>query len=138
MEELVEILKENILFYDGDCGFCNKSVQFILKNQHSNELKFMPLQHPMIDKISVHFDVKMSDLNTLYLLKNGKMYTKSSAALRIVPYFKWYWKFLYIGYIIPNFLRDKVYDFIAERRKKIAGEFCYLPNGEENKQFIRI
>lgn len=136
MRKLDEILQKTILFYDGDCGFCNKSVQFILRNQKEKTVYFMALQDPRVIEIGEHFDLKMTDLNTLYLLFDDTMYEKSTAALKVTKFLKWKWKFFNVAFIFPKFLRDKVYDFIAKRRKTIAGEFCYLPNETERKQFL--
>lgn len=70
---LEEILKlERIVFYDGDCGFCNTSVQLILKNRKV-DFYFIPLQSEISHQIMAKFNVEIK-MNTLYLLENGKLY----------------------------------------------------------------
>lgn len=128
---------DNIVFYDGECGFCNKSVQFILKNRKSNNLKFLPLQSKKSESILENFNVQI-DMSTLYFLQNGRLTEKSSAVLKITNRLKWYWFWLKIGYILPKGWRNRIYDKVANNRHKITGSFCYIPDKEERKMFPEL
>lgn len=128
---------DNIVFYDGECGFCNKSVQFILKNRKSNNLKFLPLQSKKSESILENFNVQI-DMSTLYFLQNGSLTEKSSAVLKITNRLKWYWFWLKIGYILPKGWRNRIYDKVANNRYKITGSFCYIPDKEERKMFPEL
>lgn len=125
-----------IVFYDGECGFCNKSVQFILKNTSTNDLFFSSLQSDFSINFFHNHHFPKPDLSTFYFFEEGKIYSKSTAALRIVPKLKWYFQLLRIGYLIPKFLRDKLYDVIAKRRNRLAPSFCAMPTVEERKRFL--
>lgn len=127
---------QNIVFYDGDCGLCSTSVQFILKHEKGKEIKFSPLQSEFTKKFFEEHNYPQPDLSTFYFFTNNKLYQKSCAALKVVPFLKWYWQPLRILVILPKFIRDKFYDFIAERRKKLGGSFCVIPTEENQKRFI--
>lgn len=127
---------ENILFYDGSCGFCNKSVYFILKNERTSSIRFTPLQGETAKSYNTTKHLDPQHLDSIYFLKDGQFYSKSSAALAILPHLKWYFQPLRIVVIIPTPWRDRFYDFIAKRRKKWFKEYCHLPSPEERQRFI--
>ncbi len=123
--------------YDGDCGFCNKSVQFILKHERKNKLYFAALQSEVAQKLCLDILGEIPDLSTFLLYENGKFYKKSQAFFKVLPHMKFPWNLLIVYKIIPSSWSNKVYDWIAKRRKKIAGEFCMLPAPEQRVRFLR-
>jgi predicted DCC family thiol-disulfide oxidoreductase YuxK len=136
MEESSNSSEKRIIFYDGDCCFCNTSVQFIL-NHRKKEFYFAALQSDFAKtKIEEEEGISIK-MNTLYYLEKGQLYEKSTAALRISRGLKGaYPIFFYFGIIFPKFIRDVVYDFIAKRRNKINPGFCALPSEEDRKFFL--
>lgn len=136
MEESSKSEEKRIVFYDGDCGFCNTSVQFILKHR-KKDFYFAALQSDYANKKIEKEQGVDIEMNTLYYLEEGKLYEKSTAVLRIARGLKGgYPLFFYFGIIFPRFIRDAVYDFIAKRRNKINPGFCALPGEEERKYFL--
>lgn len=131
-----EILKlERIVFYDGDCGFCNTSVQMILKNRKA-DFYFIPLQADIAHQIMSRFNEEIK-MNTLYLVENQKLYIKSTAAIRIAKNLKKGYPLLYyFGFLVPKFMRDWMYDQIAKRRHSIRPGYCAMPLEEEKKFFL--
>jgi predicted DCC family thiol-disulfide oxidoreductase YuxK len=133
--EVLDLTKNNIVFYDGDCGFCNTSVQFILKRRKNNSIYFTPLQSDFaIDTLKKN--QKKINLDTIYFLRKGKMYDKSSAAFQMAKQLKWPYPLAVVFYIVPRLIRDGVYDYIANRRHKLKRGFCVIPNEEEKQFFI--
>ena len=131
-----EILKlERIVFYDGDCGFCNTSVQLILNNRKV-DFYFIPLQADVSKDIMQNFNEEIK-MNTLYLYEKGKLYKKSTAAIKIAKNLKKLYPLVfYVGMIVPKIIRDWVYDQIAKRRHKIKPGFCAMPLEQEKKFFL--
>jgi len=124
-----------IIFYDGDCGFCNTSVQFVL-NRRKAPFYFLPLQSEKAKKLLDHHHITIL-LNTVYFYKDGKVFEKSEAAIQIARDLKGIYPiFFYIGKIIPLFIRDGLYNFIAKHRHRIKKGFCAVPSPEERKYFI--
>lgn len=119
-------MMDQIVFYDGDCGFCNKVVQFILQNEKKEELLFCSLQSEFAIEFlrKKGFDARL--LNTIYFSDGHKVYRKSSAALKIIPYLTTKFQFLRIFWVIPAFARNFFYDIIAHYRKKITSTSCSL------------
>jgi len=131
----IDDTKNIILFYDGDCGFCNSSVQFVLKHRRHSQIYFATLQSDFAKDLlkTRGIDIK---LDTLYLLKNNTIYDKSSGALQLTSELKSPFPILKVFYIIPKFIRDTFYTYIAERRHKIQHGSCVLPTDEEKELFL--
>ena len=125
----------SIIFYDGDCGFCNSSVQFIL-NKKKKAFYFVSLQSDLAKKILSEKDVVI-EMDTIYFLKNGKLFDKSSAGLQICRGLKGLYPLLFGFYIIPKFLRDRFYNFIAKRRHKIKAGYCLVPLERDKNYFLK-
>src|SRR5690606_21432172 len=131
----LEKLPENIVFYDGDCGFCNSSVQFIL-DKKKDVFHFLPLQSDLAQKILDEHNTKIN-LDTIYFLKSGKLYNRSSAALQIARGLKGGYPLFFAFYIIPKFIRDPFYNMIARNRHKIQAGYCMIPTPEDQKYFLK-
>lgn len=127
---------DSIIVYDGDCGLCNRSVQFVLRHEKDAIIQFSPLQSEFAQRFFEEKHFPTPDYTTFYFYTNNRLFQKSRAAFRIIPYLKWYWQPLRIFALFPPFLTDGVYNFIAKRRKKIGGTFCVIPTAENRKRFI--
>ena len=126
-----------VVFYDGDCGFCNFWVGWILQNDQKNEFLFSALQSDFGQKFLEDRDLEKHDLSTLYLFSPGKFYLKKSeAVLKIAAILGGKYSLMGIFKIIPTFLSNAVYDLIAKNRQKMATAKCYLPTPAEREKFI--
>ena len=127
--------ESQVIFYDGDCGFCNHSVQFILKHRKNDRFQFIALQSDLAKKMLAKYDIEIS-LATIYLLSKNRIYSRSTAALKIASKLKFPVNLMGIFLIIPTFIRNWVYDIISKNRHKIKRGFCYLPTPAEAKMFL--
>lgn len=124
-----------VVLYDGDCGFCNSMVQFIL-SYRIKEFYFLPLQSPIAEE---WLKIEQQDLNldTLYYFYKGKWYNQSDAALRIAKDLKNGMALLYyFGRLIPRLLRNNLYRKVAKRRQRLMKKHCVLPTAAERKYFL--
>lgn len=122
-----------IIFYDGLCGLCDKSVQFVLKHDKKQLFKFATLQ-------SEYAKQMLGSLkeDSFVLFENNAIYTRSTAALRTAKHLRGLWPLLYGFIIIPTFIRDGVYRFIARNRYKWFGKYdsCKIPDAATRSRFI--
>lgn len=125
-----------IVLYDGDCGFCNRSVAFVVKRDKTKTIHFAAIQSEFTKDLFERKGWEEPDFSTFYLVENDVLVQKSNAALRVFSYFKMPYSMFVIFKIVPRFLRDYVYDFIAKRRQKISNGFCVVPTKEECTRFI--
>lgn len=125
------------VFYDGECGFCNFWVQWILKNDTRNLFLFAALQGNFGKRFLAERNLDAKNMNTIYLWKPEKYYLqKSNAIINIAENLGGVFSLTKILKIFPNFLRDFGYDLVAKNRKKIMNNSCFLPDEEQKKKFI--
>lgn len=131
------LLKQPILLFDGECGFCNKTVLFFLKNERNKKVHFAPLQSEIGILLRNYFEIP-ENTDSIVLIKDHSAYIKSCAALRLTIYMRGLWPLMIVFIIIPPFLRNAVYAFIARRRIKWFGrvENCALLKQEDRLRFM--
>nr|WP_259545673.1 thiol-disulfide oxidoreductase DCC family protein [Heyndrickxia oleronia] len=126
-----------IILFDGVCNFCNGSVQFIIKRDQNKYFKFASLQSEVGAKLLMEYGVN-SSLDSFVLIEDGKLYTKSEAALRVCRSLNGLWKWGYAFRIIPLPIRNLIYDIIAKNRYRWFGkrDSCMIPSKEDQERFL--
>ena len=134
----MQINSNRIVYFDGVCNLCESSVQFIIRKNKKKNIQFASLQgsHGQAFLKENNFDT--SEFSSLVYVENGKIYTKSSGALRITKQLKGLWPMIICFLIIPKFIRDGVYTYVAKNRYKWYGKktSCWLPTPELKKRFL--
>ena len=128
----------NLILFDGVCNFCNFWVNFIIDRDSKAFFKFTAVQSDTARQILKSNKIDAMKIDSIVLVINGKIFFKSSAAFQIARKLDGFWKLLYIFIIIPPFMRDGLYDFIASNRYKWFGkrETCLIPTDDEKHRFI--
>ena len=126
------------ILFDGVCNFCDYWVQVALKKDRKGELRFAPLQSEAATQLLMQHHLNTTNLTSVVLIENGKAYTQSTAVCRICRHLSGGWKLLYGFLIIPRFIRDGIYNFIARNRYKWFGkkEACMIPSAEQRSRFL--
>ena len=127
-----------VVIFDGVCELCNASVDFIMKWEKRPDLLFTANQNEPGRKIMEKHGQDPDSVSTIFLYENGKLYSRSTAALRIARRLKFPLNLLYAGMILPRFLRDAVYKWIARNRYRWFGkkDTCRMPSPEEMARFL--
>lgn len=125
------------IFFDGYCNLCNASVDFIVRRDRKRSFYYASLQGDTASKILAD-KPELHGKDSIVLLENGKVYTESSAVLRISLKMSALWPLMSIFLIVPKFIRDGVYRFVARNRYKWFGkrDTCRVPTEEESHQFL--
>ncbi len=133
-----DLKEKGIVLFDGVCNFCNSSVNFIIRKDGNDHFRFLPLQSEKGNAIIERHNLDPENIQTVILLEGGRIYTRSTAALRIVRNLKGGWKLLYGFVIVPAFIRDFFYDIIAKNRYRWWGkrESCMVPTPDVKKKFL--
>src|SRR5688500_10157544 len=84
-----------VILFDGVCNLCNKSVQFILKNDRKKQFRFASLQGNAGQQLLNEYNLPIGDLGSFVLIDGGKAYTRSSGSLRVFKLLGGGWKLLY-------------------------------------------
>ncbi len=132
--------QKSVILFDGVCNLCNASVDFILKRDKPNRFLVGALQEEAGKKLLSRFEVNPEYLDSLVLVEGGKVFFRSTAALKIAKNLSGFWPLFYVFILLPPFIRDAVYDWIGKNRYRWFGKksTCRLPSPEEKSKFLSL
>jgi len=125
-----------VLFFDGVCGLCNSTVDFILARDREGRFKFSPLQSEYAARnLDQAHD---QSLSTLILKDGSEVLTRSDAVLRIASHLGGVWRLVGIFRIVPRPIRDAAYRMVASNRYRWFGKMdsCRMPTAGERTRFV--
>ncbi len=146
-----------IILFDGVCNLCNASVNFIIDHDSKKKFHFASLQSEFaqsliinpsnenklftskgIIPLSEEIQKELNSLNSIIYFEDNVFYQKSDAAFRIAKHLDGIYKFISVGKILPTFLRDSIYEYIARNRYRWFGksESCRMPTPELKGRFL--
>ena len=127
-----------VLLFDGVCNLCDESVQWVIRHDPASKFRFVSLQSEKGQELLRAHNLPTNELNTVVLVDGGKAFTRSDVPLRIFGKVGGGWSLLTAFRIVPRFLRDAVYDWIARNRYRWFGkkEACWLPTPELKSRFL--
>ena len=133
---MIEI--SNIIFFDGVCNFCNKTVDFLYSKNNKRTIFYSSLQSEFAKSFLPKEYLEKEEFDTIYYYSNGVLYSKSTAVLKALKELKGIYRMLSIFIFIPPIIRNFVYDFISRRRHKIFGSIdtCRIQSEEEKIYFL--
>lgn len=107
------------ILYDGKCNFCTRTTQWLLRYDKQNVITALAVQMPDARTILRQSGVQFVNLNTIYFIDNGQVYTKSVAAFRILSYLSRPVYYLSYLRILPTWFTNFGYDVVAKYRHKL-------------------
>ncbi|MGG5485984.1 thiol-disulfide oxidoreductase DCC family protein [Gaetbulibacter jejuensis] len=131
---------KQLILFDGVCNLCNSSVQYVIKHDKHNTFMFTALQNNTGQEIIKDFNIDTSKIDSILLFSHEKgLYYKSTAALKIASQLGFPRNLMAVFLIVPTFIRNWVYDFIAKNRYKWYGkqEACMIPTPELQSKFLK-
>ena len=130
--------KKAVILFDGVCNLCDSTVQFILKRDKKGYFHYASLQSEAGQALLTANGLPTTDFDSFILVENGKVYQKSTGALRVARHLGGAWPLLYAFIIIPPFIRNAVYNWVARNRYRWYGkkEECMLPRPEWRERFL--
>jgi predicted DCC family thiol-disulfide oxidoreductase YuxK len=130
---------KKIILFDGLCNLCESSVLFVIKYDKKDVFRFVALQSDLGKNIIRHIGMDSKHIDSIVLYEPGiAYYYKSQAALEIAKSLGGLFHFGTLFRIIPNGLRNLLYDYIAKNRYVWFGkkEFCMVPTNEIKSKFL--
>ena len=133
-----EMPNPHIVIFDGVCNFCNEAVNFIIKRDPRGVFAFAPMQSRCGQSLIQKYNIPEVGIDTLLLIKNGRSYLRTDAALEITKDLSGLWFFLRALKIVPRPLRGYFYKVFARNRYKLFGkrDTCMIPAPEVRSRFI--
>lgn len=127
-----------VILFDGVCNLCNGFVQFLIVRDRKRRFRYASLQSEVGQALMQSVGLPVDEINTVVLLEGGKAYTHSDVALRVARQMGGLWPLAVLFYIVPKFIRDAVYNWIARNRYRWFGkrESCMVPTPELKSLFL--
>lgn len=129
-----------VLLYDGECGLCTRSVQFVLDHNGANNISFAALQSPIAAELCEPFGIDTTDLSSLVFIDSGQAYRMSDATAQIATHLDSPWSFGSTLRFVPRVVRDAAYRLVAGNRLRLgfSKDACRLPTTEERARFLDL
>jgi predicted DCC family thiol-disulfide oxidoreductase YuxK len=131
--------QQPVLLYDGACGFCNATIQFILKGDRRGTLAFASLSSPYATRaLAAYPELRGTDSMVWLESPDARPLTRSAAGLRIATYLGGFWRLTLIFWVVPGPIRDWVYDLIARHRHRLmrGAPRCVVPPPDARGRFL--
>lgn len=130
---------KKLILFDGVCNLCNASVQYVIKHDKMDVFMFTALQSESGQQIIKKYNIDTNKVDSILLYTPEKGVThKSTAALKIALQLGFPNNLMCVFFIIPPFIRNWIYDYIAKNRYKWYGkkESCMIPTSELKSKFL--
>lgn len=129
---------ENIVLFDGVCNLCDRSVQFIIRHDPTGRFRFASLQSDAGQTLLREYGIADSPPESIVLVEGDRLFTHSTAALRIARHLRFPWSLAAVFLLVPPPIRNSVYRMIARNRYRWFGkkEACLLPSPDIRARFL--
>lgn len=127
-----------VVLFDGVCNLCNWTARHIIRHDPSGRFRLASLQSRPGRDLVAQYGVDPDTINTVVLVENGNVYTKSDAALMIARRLRGPSQFLWPMRFLPRPIRDAAYDWVSRNRYQIFGkrEECMIPGSGIQERFL--
>lgn len=131
--------EQPVILFDGICNFCNGAVNFTIRRNKKNDILFAPLQSEKGQALLKQYSLPFKEMESFVFIENGKAYQRSTAALKVCRHLNSLWPVCYGLIIVPKFIRDGIYNWIAKNRYKWFGQkdSCMIPTPEIKARFLQ-
>jgi predicted DCC family thiol-disulfide oxidoreductase YuxK len=126
-----------MLIYDGSCGFCSRSVRFMLHHERRHDLLFVTRESELGNRLRRTHGLE--SLQSMLWIEDGQVFAESGAVIKAAGYLGGWWSRLAgLGSFCPSFILDGVYKFIAKNRRRLSPDaaVCLAPNPEQRNRFL--
>lgn len=130
--------QKQVILFDGFCNLCSGVVKFVIKRDKNDLFRFASLQSKYGEEVLRNNNLSNINFKSFILLQQGKIYTKSTAALKVAKQLPGGWSIFSYFIILPKAIRDAVYEFVAANRYTFFGrkKSCWVPPGEFRMKFF--
>lgn len=127
-----------IVVFDAQCLLCNGWVQFLLRHDHRQVLKFASIQGGVGRRLLAEAGLEVDGLQTLLLVEGDRTWQHTAAIFRVLHALGWPWRLAWLAWLVPSFVRDPLYRLVARNRYRVFGrtETCVLPPPNYRARFL--
>jgi predicted DCC family thiol-disulfide oxidoreductase YuxK len=126
-----------MLVYDGACGFCSRSVQFMLRHERRHDLMFVTRDSELGQRL--RRACGLESVQSMLWIEGGQVFARSGAVIKAAAYLGgWCSQLAVLGSLCPSFILNGVYEFIAKHRRQLSSNaaVCLTPSPEQRNRFL--
>lgn len=126
-----------LVIYDGHCALCQGWVKFVLHRDTQDNFRFAAMDSIHAQQLGIE-KYQVGNDETVLVYKDGNFFTHSSAAIIVLTKLGGIWSSFQIVQLVPRFIRDALYRFIARNRYQWFGRLntCIIPRPEWKHKFF--
>jgi predicted DCC family thiol-disulfide oxidoreductase YuxK len=127
-----------IIVFDGQCVFCSANARFVLRHDRGHYFRLAAMQGEIGSALYQHFGIDPSNPDSMIVVQGDEVLRDSEAVLAIYAVLGWPWRAMAALYLVPKWLRDPVYRWIARNRYRLFGrrETCWRPTAEQARYVL--
>lgn len=126
-----------MLVYDGSCGFCSRSVRFILRHERRHDLLFVTRDSELGKQLRRTHGLE--SIQSMLWIEGGRAFAESGAVMKAAGYIGGWWSQLAVlASLFPPKVLNSIYKIIAKHRRRLSTNVgvCQLPSPEERRRFL--
>lgn len=134
----MESTNHPVILFDGVCNLCNTFVDFVIRRDPEGVYRFASLQSALGQEKTRNCQLMNTGADSVILVEHDQCYVRSTAVLRIIRKLRFPWPLGYMFIVVPEELRDWIYDMVAKNRYRWFGkrDTCRLPTAQEQARFL--
>jgi len=132
-----------IIVFDGVCVLCNGWVGFLLRHDRRARYRFAAMQGEAGRVLLATHGLDPDDPASFLLIEHDRgpvprVSTDTVAIRRVLAGLGGAWRLAAVSALVPPFLRDPLYRFVARHRYRWFGrhDACLLPDPEQAHRFL--
>jgi predicted DCC family thiol-disulfide oxidoreductase YuxK len=127
-----------VIVFDAECVLCSANAQLVLRHDRHHHFRLASMQGEVGTALYKRFGMDPANPDSLILVQGDELLRDSSAVLAIYAALGWPWRAMSAFYLVPRWLRDPVYRWIARNRYRLFGrrQTCWLPNSEHARYVL--
>ncbi|MGB0133574.1 thiol-disulfide oxidoreductase DCC family protein [Dokdonella sp.] len=130
--------QDRVVLFDGVCRLCSAWARFLIRFDTKRRFKMATVQSPEGQAILEWYGFPVDTYETMLLVEGSRIYTKSGAFFRVMRRLPFPWPVFCVGWIVPWFVRDWLYDRVALNRYALFGRYdtCVIPTKDHDSRFL--
>jgi predicted DCC family thiol-disulfide oxidoreductase YuxK len=136
--DAARLTDHSIIVFDGECVLCSASAQFVLRHDHRHHFRLAAMQGEVGTALYKRFGIDPANPESMIVVTGNEVHRDSDGVLSIYSALGWPWRAMMVFYLVPKFLRDPVYRWVARNRYRLFGrrQECWMPKPEHMRYVL--
>ena len=111
-----------IILFDAECVLCSANAQFILRHDKNGHFRLATMQGRVGAELYIDHGMDPHDPISMLVIDGDRVRKDSDAVLSIYEALGFPWRLISLFRVVPHFIRDPVYRWVARNRYRLFGK----------------